>query len=447
MSSIALPGRERGSLLVPLAWAWIVFLVALALFLPGELAGWLLVAISYLLVIALGMARRSPYLGRVLLLTVTLGHLVSLANVYVAETYIGAGDAETFHQMAVAGASSASRFLDWAGQTDSRFYVWLLTRWYMLFGAHLLVGQSLGILAFLGASVFAYRIARLLGRDAHQAAGVVLLMGLLPSALMFNTVTLREPLKIFFMTLLLYASLRYFENPSNLLRFVIWVLSGLSLALLHNGFGPLLPILFVLPYLLLPSISVAWRSSGLRFLILVVSLVAAVGLAYNLLGTQGDLVPTLTSGDILAEAEQARAMALYNEGRATYGVALDTSSLGGLGATSLLAYVGYLAAPFPWQIRSLLDVYGFVDVLIGLIFLAASLWAYRQEADRQRKKKILYLLAVFFVVSFVHALGTANYGTSIRHRQLTTWILFVVGWPQVTLWLRRRSKNRRPSSP
>jgi hypothetical protein len=414
-----------------MAWSWTVALLVLAALVRGELAGWLLIATSYLLVAALCAGEGNHHLRRALFLAITLCHFISLFNVYFVETWIGAGDAETFHVSASANAASASSLFDWAGQTDSRFYVWFLSKWYMVFGAHLLVGQALSILAFLGALVLVYRIALLCDLEERHAARATLVVGLLPSTLMFVSNTVREPWKILLVTLLVFASLRYFRDPSNLLHFGLWVVAGMALPLFHDGFDALLPVLLILPYLLLPSVSLSRHLSGARVLILLGSLAAVFWLAQNPLGSEEDWVSKIVSGEVLAEAEMVRAAALYNVGRASYGVALDTSSPLSFGVTALLAYVAYLAAPFPWQIRAAIDVYGFADVLVGLAFLGGSLWAFRKETDRQRRRKIAYLLAVFSVVSFVHALGTANYGTSIRHRQLTTWITIVLGWPYV----------------
>ena len=419
------------------AVSWVIGLLCLALLIQGELAGWLLIAVSYLLVLALTPAREDRYLRLVLLVTVTLHHVISLTNAYGFTVLSADGDAGTFHRAAVRSASSSSSLLDWSGQMGSMFYLWALSKLYLLFGPHWLVGQGMGILAFLGFSVLMYRISLLIGLDEGQAAGATLLTGASPAMVMFTSVTLREPYKCFFVALVVYAALRYFEKTSNLQYFFLLILSSLALMMLHSGYGPLLPVLLVLPFLFLAPLSFGKRSSGVRIPLLVGALVASLLWMRSPLGIDNPWVDTLTSGEILAEAEVARMNAVRNEGRSSYGVALDTDSFGGLLATTPVIFAAYLAAPLPWQIRAPIHVFGALDAYIGLIFLAGSLLQYHKTSDPKTRGRIRYLLSVFFAISLVYALGTASHGTAIRHRLQTTWILVIIGYPQVASWLGR----------
>lgn len=426
------------------AGSWAFGLLSLALLIRGELAGWLLIAVSYLLILALTPAPEDIHLRRALLVTVTLHHLVSLTNTYGFIVLSADGDAGTFHRAAVRSASSSSNLFDWAGQMGSMFYLWALSKLYLLFGPHWLVGQGMGILAFLGFSVLMYRIGLLIGLNERQAAGATLVTGAWPSMVMFTSVTLREPYKCFFIALTVYAALRYFENTSNLQYFFLLILSCLALMMLHSGYGPLLPVLLVLPFLFLALLSFGKRSSGARILLLVGAFVVSLLWTRSPLGIDNPWVDTFTTGEILAEAEWARARALHNVGRSTYGVTLDTDSFGGLVATIPVIFAAYLAAPLPWQIRAPIHVFGALDAYIGLTFLAASLLQYRRTSDPKTRGRIRYLLSVFLAIAFVYALGTASHGTAIRHRLQTTWILVIIGYPQVAAWvgrLRRRGRH------
>ena len=433
----AIAAPRRLPVLSVFAGSWVIGLLCLALLIQGESAGWLLIAVSYLLILALTPAPEDIHLRRALLVTVTLHHLVSLTNYYGFTVLSAEADAGTFHRSAARSAGLSRSLFDWSGQLGSVFYLWFLSKWYVLFGADLLVGQTAGILAFLGFSVLVYRSGLLVGLDERQAAGATLLTGLWPAMVMFTSVTLRESWKCLFVALHVYAAIRYFEKPSNLLFFFLWGLSGLALMMLHTAYGPLLPILLVLPFLFLAPISAAKQSPTLRILLLVAAFGVSLWWMQSPLGVQNRWVDTLLSGEIVDEAEYARSRAVFNVGRSSYGIPLDTDSIGGLVATTPLIFAAYLASPLPWQIRAPVHVYGAIDALVGLAFLGASLLHYRRTSEPQHKSRMRYLLSVFVAISLVYALGSASHGTAIRHRLQTTWILVIIGYPQVASWLGR----------
>ena len=439
MATTPVPRRQLS--IAPATYFLIGGLAFSAMLFPGELGGWLLILISYLMIIASRTAQRHKRLFGVLIAIITARCFITLLDVYAAGVQFTVDDAVRFHRVATEYAGSTSRFWDWSGQLGASFYDWFLSRWYVLFGAHLLVGQAASTMAFLGFSILMYRVALLLGVNRKDAAMATLLFGLLPSAVWFTSITLREPWKLFFLALLVYSSLRYFRNP-RLRHLLLWILSSLCLVLFHKAFGVLVPLLLLFPFLFLSPMlatKLATRKiGGTRLLVIAVLFMGVVWLGFTLLSTAGYwTTQALLSGDILTAAEQYRGAGIARAARATYGIALDTGSASGMILTLPLVYVYYLAAPFLWQIQSVIDVYAFIDALIGLIFLLGALSWYRQASVRRQKSEMRYLLVVFFAVSLVHALGTTNYGTSIRHRLLTSWITFILGWPIVIPRARR----------
>jgi hypothetical protein len=114
--------------------------------------------------------------------------------------------------------------------------------------------------------------------------------------------------------------------------------------------------------------------------------------------------------------------------RANYGIMLDTSSVITLIRSTLLMFVCYLFAPFPWQVTNWLDVYGVAESLLRLLLITFSIisW-YRTDGVQHRIWGLL--LVIYFSMTFLWALGTVNYGTSIRHHILTNWIIIILGGP------------------
>jgi hypothetical protein len=114
------------------------------------------------------------------------------------------------------------------------------------------------------------------------------------------------------------------------------------------------------------------------------------------------------------------------DSRANYGIMLDTSSLGSLIKTTSLAYIYYLFAPFPWQVTNWFDVYALADSFFRFILILIGIFFW-YRADGMKRRIWGLLLVIYFSMTFLWAMGTVNYGTSIRHHLLTNWIIVLLG--------------------
>ena len=88
----------------------------------------------------------------------------------------------------------------------------------------------------------------------------------------------------------------------------------------------------------------------------------------------------------------------------------------------------FLFAPFPWQIKDVLDVYASMESLLRLVLIYCSVKHWYNAYGLQRQMLGL-LLVLFFSMSFLWAIGTSNYGTGMRHNIVAWWILSITGVP------------------
>ena len=129
------------------------------------------------------------------------------------------------------------------------------------------------------------------------------------------------------------------------------------------------------------------------------------------------------------------------DARANYGIMLDTSSLWSLIKTTSLAYIYYLFSPFPWQINNCLDVYAFAESLLRFILILFSITSwYRAEGIKRSIWGLL--LVIYFSMTCLWAMGTVNYGTSIRHHLLTNWIIVILGGPVLIDFVLRQFRKK-----
>jgi hypothetical protein len=86
----------------------------------------------------------------------------------------------------------------------------------------------------------------------------------------------------------------------------------------------------------------------------------------------------------------------------------------------------FLYAPFPWMIETVPDLLFSVEGVVNLGFTIAAVWGVRWLAQRDLPIAFALLVGLIFAV-VLYGVGTANYGTGMRHRQMFLWIVFLFG--------------------
>jgi hypothetical protein len=86
----------------------------------------------------------------------------------------------------------------------------------------------------------------------------------------------------------------------------------------------------------------------------------------------------------------------------------------------------FLYAPFPWQIATGLDLVVGIESIVSLGLTVFAITGVKLLA--RRDAAVTGALVVGFVVAAVlYGVGTVNYGTGMRHRQMFMWVLFLFG--------------------
>ena len=360
-------------------------------------------------------------------------HLVALTNTYIFAIKGADADAGKFHRLAVEWAIGG----EWSPKVGAGFYQQLLGIFYKIFGPSHLLGEELSIIAFLFSCLVLIELIDLIDLTKYRV-GLLLIFGLLPTNLILGSITLRESYQILFFMLSVYWGLRFHFKPTKR-AMIFCVLSALIMGLFHRAL--ILYILFLLPVLFLwfpqqisSSPSNRWRFSKRRLvtisliLILVIGILI-IGVLFNV--KDMDAVESFLSGKGLKYAADYRTRLMFEkspDARANYGIMLDTSSLGSLVRTTSLVFIYYLFAPFPWQVINWLDIYALTESVLRFVLIALSIMSWHQAEGVQRRIWGL-LLIIYFSMTFLWAMGTVNYGTSIRHHLLSNWIIVILGGP------------------
>ena len=189
-------------------------------------AGWLLLLLSFSIVLMWKSIRDDTKVVHAIWFCLVLHHAVVFLNVYIP-------DADTFHKHATLLAASFEP--EWTVGVGSGFgtYKSFLGFFYHVFGASRFLGAELSVLAFTLSCVVLVKLVDFLDLRRFRV-GIVLFFGLLPSAVIFRSVTLRESWQALFFLLFVYWAIRLWKRPSILIISLL-IMSAFCLALLHRA--------------------------------------------------------------------------------------------------------------------------------------------------------------------------------------------------------------------
>jgi hypothetical protein len=356
-----------------------------------------------------------------------LHQVVALINVYIFETFGADRDAAHFHRLSEEFAEHG----EWEFTTEARLYVQILGYVYRWFGTSHLLGEELSILAFSFSCVVLMKIIRLLGITRYKFYSL-LAFGALPTMIFFGSITLREPYQVVFFMLAVFFGLKmHFKGGINI-YIPAFVLSVSLLCVLHKGliwYG-----LFIVPCFFIWSPRPTQHLGYVKKLRLVAFAMAPIALLGVVIVTamlpSGSLYIRVMETGFLDVIAGFRKGLILTPGRTTYGLTIDVTSNLMADYSCVKLYIYYLFAPFPWQIHSILDVYACMESFFRMILICFSVKQWRNAVGSQRRLFGLMLI-LFFSISFLFALGTANYGTAMRHHMLDWWIIVIIGIPEL----------------
>ena len=88
----------------------------------------------------------------------------------------------------------------------------------------------------------------------------------------------------------------------------------------------------------------------------------------------------------------------------------------------------FLYSPFPWDIKRFEHLIGLLNSII-LIYISICCWFNRRKIFQKPELKLLFLLLFSYIV--IYAIGTGNFGTSIRHQTKFIFILICLAAPKL----------------
>ena len=416
--------------------------VGAALYLAGtgHWTGWMLLYVSFVAPLLDPELRASPALLGVLWGALALHHVVAVVNAFWFVVPGAEMDAATFH---IYGTKEALEHGDLDFGIGSDFYILLLAVAYKLGGISIFYGEELSIAAFTAAAILFIRILALL--EVGGRAWWLALFGLLPSLVIFSSITLRESFELALFMLGVYGGLRMLLRPA------WWAMPVCAFGFLVMGLFHQLLLLYSL-WAMVVVLCTLIRGGGVprrvRTMAVVGSL-AALGAGILLLtvantGPGNNYVAMARGGAVKALIEYRGATKDAGP-RTEFHTSLEGHSVPRFLASAAVLYVHYMLEPFLWNIERWDDLYAALESLLRAALLISSLVA-AYVASGSRRRALTMILVLYFSMTALWALGTTNYGQAIRHHMLTNWLLIAAGAGPVAtaaaaLWQRRRGRD------
>lgn len=288
------------------------------------------------------------------------------------------------------------------------------------FGPSLLLGCELSQVAYSIALVVEVELIYFFGLHEH-AAKLILAFGMLPSCILNTSVTTREAYQTMAYLSLCLVAVRTVRDGMSPGRIVAGVVSTVLLVLLHQGFGLLVMMLAAMWLAVLGS----KNPKALAACLLVgVVLLAKAAPVWSALAAHSTVFHRVEQGKGLQYIGGYQRS--VETSRSTFGVLLNLSSVGSAIRTAPIVLVEYLFSPLPWQIRGFIDVYGFLECAVRMVFFWGMIAGLRR-APRALRREYLGTVGMYALVEIMWAAGTANWGTAFRHRVVAYGILVVLG--------------------
>ena len=326
---------------------------------------------------------------------------------------------------------------------QAHFYSHFLAFFYRVLGTSGLVGSQLSVLAFSFSCIVFLKLKQVLLIKKYSAISLFV-YGALPSLLFFGTTTLREPYEILFFMVATYYGIKILKT-NRLCKYILpLILSALALSVTHKGlfFYSILLVGTTIGWYVWTSLISRMRlyithcTSG--FFAITISMTALYLLAVFLSNSYlENIIPDSFVETILTYSDPSLWLDSYKyaENRADYS-GLDLSTPAWPVVSGFRLFYTFMFSPFPWQIDNIKDVYAFGEMTVRITLLIAILILHRNSSGRIRVC-FSYLICLYFSMVLMWAIGTANYGTAMRHHLVTWWIL-VLALPFAIDWIKTR---------
>jgi hypothetical protein len=379
---------------------------------------------------ALTSAAEKNWLWRLVWWAFVLRAVVALSLHYAGVSARLAPDEDTYFQI---GRGLA---MYWSGDvftspgrvsSDEPFaYFYLNAISYLVFGGALPLKV---VNAFLGALVcgYAYSLADSL-YGPKVARRTALLVAVFPSLVLWSALNIRDMWIVFLLVFLSVKSHQVVVGYSSVALFQV-----LGAIALLSAFRPYLFLVTAIPPVV--AVLIGKRGQIARN----VTLAALAGAAAVFLAQQGAAAKSLGTFDLEALAERRRFLA--TGAGSSFEETADISTPQKALAFLPRGLLYFWFSPFPWQMRSPLQLLSLPEMLLVYFMTPAIIRGIGFTVGHRLREAMQVLLLTAFL-TLAYALGSGNVGTLYRHRAQSVVFYLMFGAAGLDTALRQRARSQ-----
>jgi len=329
--------------------------------------------------------------------------LVAIWNAFFGPSYGADLDAMAFHLAALEFAQNPTFdefIIGW-------IYSVVLGLCYYVTTSSLFLGNILSCAAWWLSAILLIKCMKILLVKSERQLFLLLIYSLLPSSILFTSITLREAYELLLINLAIFAALKIYLHKADLCWFTL-LLAVAGFSMLHGAllaFG----LIFICATIIIVFVFRNDNFSLPKFLFstLFVLITIEFGLIFF-----SNISYSLEDGLISAiQTLQSKEVAI--EARANYRLDVPISYL------DILIFIPagllqYLFEPFPWHFSSVFDIFLFLEnILRGwLIWMG---WRAARSAPLKQRRVLIFLMILYFIMEIIWSIGSSNWGTAARH--------------------------------
>ena len=352
------------------------------------------------------MLKRSANLQTIMKIGFFLRVIIAAWNGFYGPSFGADADAASLHHRGSVNAQGVEAFRGLYLRTT--YYTNSLGVVYSFTTDSLFLGSLLSCAAWLASASLLIKSMRLLSVDELIQYKALLVYALIPSSILYTSVTLREPYQLLFVNLMLYSALKIYLNKSAKHWLVLFcaiagmgVLHGTLLAFgLYTVVATLVLVSFRGRKMLTPE--------RLIFVAPIVALVAYYGLSlfmrvsYNLESGLDSAIESYQHG------------LLGTDARANYKTSSEASGIGGLLSFVPVSLFQLMFEPMPWRISTISDLVALFENILR-VWLLRKAWVGLRNMPVQGRKPVIFVFISYLVIETIWSIGTINWGTATRH--------------------------------
>ena len=328
-------------------------------------------------------------------------------------------DALSFHTIAVEYAEIPTLEIFRIGW----IYSYFLGIFYSITIGHIFLGSLLSCIAWTLSALVLLKILDLLAVNNRNKYLALLIYTILPSSLLYTSVTLREVYQLLFINIAIYSSLMILIRRS-LAHWVLFFLGIIGAGILH---GALLVFGILLTTLTLLFSSTSVRSKGVVFwgkLTITIPLIVIVLVFGMSISSENSYQ---LDANIISSVKNFQNSAIAVGGRTNYKSDVSLSSVFDFLTFVPVSIFQYLFEPMPWKISSVVDIPVFFENILRFWLILIAVRGWRTSSPRYSRPLLLILIS-YFVLETIWSLGTVNWGTASRHHIPSFGILVVAAF-------------------